>query len=646
MKHIGVLVENIAVDYAQEIINGIFRFYKDRDDQVVIFPTRQLKRVDGEFDYQYWWGKTLAATDYFDAVIVITGSYLSYMSPEDLHEYLKGIDENKLISVAVPIPDSKIKYTYSKCESTYNTIIKHLVEKHNCKRIAFNTALLCASVEAEERFEAYKSALKNNNLPFDPELVIPGNFTHSYSFNYIMENYPDKDSINFDAIICSNDMEAYGCIDALKKLNVRIPEEVKIFGYDDIEKARKVQPTLSTVNQQLEKQGYEAAKLALEIASHSKKHIPQKTEIQLEPVYRQSCGCKPINMNSSETENQETLSMSDVLVPRIFHSRINYFLDRMNDTVDLDAIFKRIDVMFALSNFTSASVCLFEEGVLQKRDAPFILPKRIQLSGFAEHEICYGHSCSYTFNPEHILMPDDVLTKNNGIFLFQPIYNGEKIFGYLCSRASDTSFYLQHILLKIFAHSVALAFEYSKSLEKNLDLSAQNVMLQIKNSDLDKTSRTDELTNIMNRRGIMEMGQRLIDLSIEMNQSGLVFFGDMNNLKKINDTYGHEMGDTAIKTQAEVFKEVFRSSDVLGRLSGDEFVAIVPGFDLNQLSRIKNKFHKKAKEISKEKKLPFDISISLGAVEFNSKEYDLLTLIKKADSEQYEEKRRFHKGRQ
>lgn len=644
MKHIGVLVENIAVDYAQEIINGIFDFYKEKDDQVVIFPTRQLKLYDGEFDYQYWWGKKLAETDYFDAIIVITGSYLSYMTLDDLHEQLNGIDENKLVSVAIPIPNSKIKYTYSKCESTYNTIVSHLIKEHGCKKIAFNSALQCKSVEAEDRFNAYKKALENNNLVFDPDLVIPGNFTHTQSYENFLEKYPTKESVNFDALICSNDMEAYGCIDAMKTLEIRIPEDVKVFGYDDIEKSRQVQPTLSTVNQQLSKQGREAAQIAFDIAHNPKKKIPQETEIKLEPIYRQSCGCKDIN-NSSITEYQENLSMKDVLVPLIFQSRINFFLDRMNDTVDLDAIYKRIDVMFALSDFTSASICLFEEEVLQGNKEPFTLPNRIQLSGVAERGISYGHSCSYTFNPHNMLMPEDVLTSNKGIYLFQPIYNGARIFGYLCSRAVNTSFYLQHILLKIFAHSIGLAYEYSRSLEKNLALSAQNVMLQIKNSNLDKTSRTDELTNIMNRRGVLEMGQKLIDLSIEMNQSGVVFFGDMNNLKKINDTYGHEMGDIAIQTQAEVFKGVFRSNDIVGRLSGDEFVAIVPGLSLAQVDSIRNKFTKKAQEFAKEKNLPFDFSISLGAVEFNSENFELQKLIKEADSKQYEEKRLYHLSR-
>lgn len=646
MKKIAVLVENIAVEYSQEITSGVCDFYKDKDVQLTVFPVRKPKQIDGEYDYQFWLGTKFSATSYFDAVIVVSGGFLSFMTPQELGSILGEIDENKIISVAIPIPGRNIKYTYTQCDTTYSTIINHLVKKHNCKRIACYTGLLCGSTEATERFEAYKKALEDNNLEFDSSIVFDGNFTYNNSFSNFSKLYKSKEDINFDAIVCANDMTAYGCIDALRNINVQIPQDVKIFGYDDIEKSKRISPTLSTVNQQLYDQGKEAAKLALEVAMGNS--VEHATQIKLSPCYRQSCGCVPMDAtlpNSEQISKEGIFTMNDVLDARVFQSTVNYFLDRMQNTETLENFYKKLDELFGSSAFTSIVITFFDEPLTVECGQDIKLPDRALVSGVAERQMIYGQACSFTFNPNTQMIPNDVLSSNTGVYLFHPIYNGKKLFGYMCCRISEESFYQHHIFLKIFSHGLALAFDYSKSLERNISLSRQNELLQIKNLDLDRESRTDELTKLLNRRGIIEMGQKVIDFSIEMNQKGVVFFGDMNYLKKINDTYGHEMGDIAIKTQAEIFKSVFRSNDIVGRLSGDEFVAIIPGYSINQIDNVRNKVSIKAKEISKEKNLPFEISISLGAVEFNSDNYNLQELIKKADANQYDEKRRIHANR-
>ena len=115
----------------------------------------------------------------------------------------------------------------------------------------------------------------------------------------------------------------------------------------------------------------------------------------------------------------------------------------------------------------------------------------------------------------------------------------------------------------------------------------------------------------------------------------------MDGLKKINDTYGHEMGDKAIMLQARVLKDIFRSSDVIGRLSGDEFGIVALGMKMSHIEKIRLKIEMLCKKVSIENQLPFTLSISLGAVDLQ-KSSVLKKLLSEADKELYKEKKIKH----
>ena len=182
-------------------------------------------------------------------------------------------------------------------------------------------------------------------------------------------------------------------------------------------------------------------------------------------------------------------------------------------------------------------------------------------------------------------------------------------------------------------------------LEENAKLTSENLMLQMDNSELNQISMYDSLTGVLNRRGLMVMGAESMNLALKMGTTGVVFFADMDFLKIINDEYGHDMGDLAIKLEAKIFKTVFRQNDIIARLGGDEFAGIIPGLQIMHIEKIKEKIKDVCKLVSQENKLPFEISISFGAVEFNKDNHNLEALIKLADKEQYSSKRRHHLAR-
>ncbi|GAP08950.1 protein containing diguanylate cyclase (GGDEF) domain [Bellilinea caldifistulae] len=96
---------------------------------------------------------------------------------------------------------------------------------------------------------------------------------------------------------------------------------------------------------------------------------------------------------------------------------------------------------------------------------------------------------------------------------------------------------------------------------------------------LDEQASTDELTGLLNRRSIMQIGSRLIEqLSSNGGWLGIVLM-DLDHFKEINDSYGHQAGDTVLRCVGECLPKALRDEDVIGRWGGDEFVVFLPGAD-------------------------------------------------------------------
>jgi diguanylate cyclase (GGDEF)-like protein len=89
-------------------------------------------------------------------------------------------------------------------------------------------------------------------------------------------------------------------------------------------------------------------------------------------------------------------------------------------------------------------------------------------------------------------------------------------------------------------------------------------------------ARTDELTGLNNRRAFLEQGSRLLNQAKRFNHPLSLIMLDVDYFKRINDTYGHAIGDSVLKSLAEILKSTIREVDLIGRLGGEEFALILP----------------------------------------------------------------------
>jgi len=162
---------------------------------------------------------------------------------------------------------------------------------------------------------------------------------------------------------------------------------------------------------------------------------------------------------------------------------------------------------------------------------------------------------------------------------------------------------------------------------------------------LESDSLEDALTGLYNRRGFLTIGKEYLNLSARNKSRMHLLFLDMDNLKQINDTFGHATGDEAIIRSAEIIKSVFRGSDVKSRLGGDEFAVFPIASSSLGLKTALNRFHEKIAEFNRSGICPFTLSFSAGVAGYDPENPSTIDeLLARADKRMYEEKRRKAEG--
>ncbi len=149
---------------------------------------------------------------------------------------------------------------------------KHLVER-GCKRIAFIGAQPYNTASAE-RYEGYKRALRDAGIEMKEELIRSTGIEMKDGYRSVMDLLKGK--ARFDGVFAYNDLIAFGVLKALKEANLRVPEDIKVVGYDDVFYSSLITPSLTTVRVEKKEMGKLAFKMVLDFNHKRKEVLPVK----------------------------------------------------------------------------------------------------------------------------------------------------------------------------------------------------------------------------------------------------------------------------------------------------------------------------------------------------------------------------------
>ena len=158
---------------------------------------------------------------------------------------------------------------------------------------------------------------------------------------------------------------------------------------------------------------------------------------------------------------------------------------------------------------------------------------------------------------------------------------------------------------------------------------------------LRKYAATDLLTEVLNRRAGLDYLQEEMEKAVENEDSLSIIFIDVNDLKLVNDNFGHQEGDELLQKVSDILQHSLRRNDRVVRLGGDEFLLILPQSDRKAAEKIWLRIRKKFKQATQANDKDYKILASHGAAEY-SPDYqkDLDQLINEADHAMYEEKKK------
>ena len=240
--------------------------------------------------------------------------------------------------------------------------------------------------------------------------------------------------------------------------------------------------------------------------------------------------------------------------------------------------------------------------------------------------------CSISYSDEKVF-PDGFEDDKRGMRVHFPLAYKNEVYGYLVAvfntdMPNFINFKVEYLLMQVAANMNKLELY-----EKLFGI-----------SDVMTLYITDPLTETLNRRGFEKKISEKFDKDGKMIKQIAVVSIDMDDLKIINDTYGHNAGDDAIKETAQCIDESLNKGEFVARMGGDEFEAVLVISEPGRVGKFIRNVRNNIRQVNLSGKYPFELSASIGTCEVQDW-HGVGESMKKADKAMYLEKKAKKKGR-
>jgi LacI family transcriptional regulator len=416
-RTIGILANSFGDPYSLRIAQGALQELTRAGDHAIFFsggfPQAPLFRDAND---------TCALPRLADGWVL-----LGETMRDVLGDLVQAAQATRAVSVGIDSPTLPV--VGADAETGIFQAVMHLAKRHERRRIAFIAAPE-GSTDGAQRLGAYRMALESLGLFADPTLVVVGDYEVRSGREAVRQLTRQRGL--FDAIVAANDLMALGALEGLKAAGRRVPEDVSVVGYDDIEDSSFASPGLTTVRQPLVDLGYSAARLASQHRDGGAAD-PERVVVATPLVIRESCGCQasdverrssPPGVDTSRLNGVREEALRELVRRELANARLFRELERLTEIIvraaDYPALARAMPGVIELLGLKRFLLCTYAGGQRHVRTT-------IESSG---RDVMFHHQAQ-PFPVEQVLPPGFLRIDKPVQLSIEPLEFADEHFGYL-----------------------------------------------------------------------------------------------------------------------------------------------------------------------------------------------------------------------
>ncbi len=622
-KTIAVCVTGFNLENESRIVNGIYKKCSEMNINLLVFAA-MVRKPEFNSNHSLPENVILGETEIFnlinyettDGIIILGESIIDERVIFSIYEKAKakGIpvlninDANHKLDKNIILSD-KIAMEF---------IVRHLVEDHGLKKINFIGGFP-GNQQTEERLHAYKKILSEHNIPIEEKRIAYGEFwKKSYECT---EEFIRSGDIP-EAIVCASDTMAFFCMDCLKSLGYKIPNDIIVTGFDGISDCEAYTPSLTTARLAFQESG----EIAVDVLSDIWNGKETDDTIYVDSVLykQQSCGCVKMSKKLQFNYFNERYGELNICKEFNFHLiNLNTIFSNANTSAEIYAEAKRGSEFFKLKRLYICVCPDVENGVKNiggdQNGYKGISEKMLAMYSYGSDVPVGMEFSSYDY------IPDDLLNGEEPVFFaFSSLYFKDRYIGYAAYQPSKVLGFGDFFATWILSLSNNAGSFYLKN------------DLEFVVEELENLYIRDPLTGLYNRRGMDKLKYSMIEKARSADGFVTIVCADIDNLKPINDIFGHEAGDNAILQTAHAIEASMPKGSICTRTGGDEFCVILTHQNENDIKNYISDIDETLKKYNESSGLPYKIGCSCGYNSIHSdKIASLDSMLALADEDMY-----------
>lgn len=616
-KKIGIFISHIFGDFQHKLCQGIIDKASEFGYTSEIFSSS-----DGEDVGDYGIGEIsilrIPNFNEFSGICFASGTYLLPALRDTIAKKLRETCACPILEITQS--DAVFPHIELDNDTAAGQLTEHMIMTHHHKRICY---LGCSTEPffSEKRLFHYRNTLKKFNLPLAESDYFSCDYEYS-SIETALQHF--LQSGKPDSIICYNDRMAISLMDILYRHGYRIPEDIAVAGFDYSDIGQNILPALSTVTFPVYEMGQKAMELLLDAMNGAP--LPNTTVLVAEPLYHNSCGCskkknKPLCLYEQHLMEHINILENSMLNDIKMSSALCSVRDLDEGMELLERFLPRIRCCYELyiclyQNWDAVSAHIQEITAAQEEETD----EDILIMPFAYRNGKRLHECSFT---KKSILPNYIYDGSRSSYVFSPLFFKDRKFGYLALSYQDNRLACQFDLL-------TWIFNVNRMLNALCESKQTNLLV----NHLEEVYLKDDLTGLYNHRGFWKLANPLLEQAAETNASLLTMVFDIDDLKTINNTFGHLEGDFAIQVLGHALEHASQKELITARLSGDAFYILAMGLteaDAKDITLNVNQYLEHYNRIHTKK---YVIHVNIGYALINSRQvFDIQKIFDSAEKQ-------------